>query len=318
MTSLIVDSSYLIYRSYFAYPNLKVDNKPVGAFFGFVKAIIAAKENFEIDQLIFAFDLPEPTWRHKLLDSYKLGRTPAESDMIAQIPMIKNWCKLVTKNAFENSNFEADDIVFTICQQLPKDSQILILSADKDLYQLLINPKVSFLQAQKMGKYSLFKHENLFEKYGVNPQQWIDYKALIGDNSDNLKGISGIGPKTAGKILQNYGSLKNLLKDDFFTHKTFEGDQNIQQKPLNQTKIDQKWLDKIVENKEILKQTYELSTLQNVKNIKFEPTGFDLNKSLEIFSELKFQSLISKIQQKPKPILNQLNLNNEQTQENLF
>lgn len=313
MTILIVDSSYLIYRSYFAYPSLSVENQPIGAFFGFVKAIISIIEEFAVDELVFAFDLPKPTWRHEILETYKAGRTPAEKDMVVQIPIVKDWCREVTLNAFENPGFEADDVIFTVCKQAPENSKILVLSSDRDLYQLLVDSKVSFLQSQKMGKYTLFEQHNLLEKYQVNPEQWLDYKALVGDSSDNLKGIEGVGPKTAAKILNGCGSLQNLLKDDFFSQNLAKNLVKTPTKTKQTIDVDQKWQDKITLNKEKLKQTYQLGTLQMVPDIQFEPKGFDLTKSLEVFTKYKFQSLINKIN-KPKKI----NPKNEQIQENLF
>ena len=114
MKTLIIDTSYLIYRSYFAYPKLTFNNQPVGAFFGFAKTIIELVRDNKPDQLVFACDTSEPTWRHKLVSDYKAGRAQIEEAMISQFPLVNDWCESISKNVFKYSGWEADDIIFSI------------------------------------------------------------------------------------------------------------------------------------------------------------------------------------------------------------
>ena len=115
MKHLIIDTSYLIYRSYFAYPLLTSNGQNTGALYGFIKTVFSLVKEFEPDTLTFACDRPEKTWRHEILPEYKAGRPEIENQMREQIPKILEWCELVTPNVFATPGYEADDLIFTIC-----------------------------------------------------------------------------------------------------------------------------------------------------------------------------------------------------------
>ena len=266
MKTLIIDSSFLMYKSYFAYPNLSYETKPVGAFFGFTKTVLQLVSRLKPDQLVFANDTPEPTWRHKLHSNYKAGRAKIEDNLVLQIPLIQDWSKLVSKNCFTFSGWEADDIIFSVVlselsnfntikrqsrtNDLPPNTNnlfevknktpdfphkfvdlykaandnansVYIFSSDRDLYQMLSLPNLKFVNSSKMGLEE-FDSEDFKNKYDLDPLQWLDYKALAGDASDNLKGVEGVGPKTATGFLKQVGCLfafyeKLGLDNSFFS-----------------------------------------------------------------------------------------------------
>jgi DNA polymerase-1 len=328
MTVLIIDTSYLIYRSFFAYPSLTSKGVPTGAFFGFAKTILALVQEYKPDELIFANDTAEPTWRHKILVDYKANRPDIQDDMLLQIPLIKEWITKISPNVFSQPGFEADDYVYTVCKRLliessnvnskevksdlfetksssvkvaklpPFSGQILIFSSDRDLYQLLNHPEIFFVQSKVLKDgWQLFGQQDFKVKYELQPEQWLDYKALVGDASDNLKGVPGVGPKTATKILHQVGCLNNLftaLGEDAtaFTNLGYEikGAQEYLENPKNMTIID-----KIKANLDQIRQTYYLATLQDVPNTNITHVGFDLNKGVQEFYEYNFKSLITAV-----------------------
>jgi DNA polymerase I len=342
MKTLIIDTSYLIYRSYFAYPKLTYNNQPVGAFFGFAKTIIELVRENKPDQLVFAGDTSEPTWRHKLVDDYKAGRAQIEEAMVCQFPLINDWCKKITKNVFKYPGWEADDIIFsisideltqfrTICKkdlqpkpesldtlfddnigntipefpirfdelvQKSKDmtNEILIYSSDRDLYQMLSLPNLKFIHSSK-GIMEYFGANEFKNKYQLHPLQWLDYKALVGDPGDNLKGVEGIGPKTATVILQEVGCLYSLFQKLNLDNKPFfrtagacwavDNDINKYfQNPKNA-----KIIEKLAQNYNVIKHTYLMSSLQCVPEVKFENAGYTLSDGLIDLEKHGFKSL---------------------------
>ena len=343
MKHLIIDTSYLIYRSYFAYPKLTSDGESTGAFFGFAKTVIALIKEYRPDTLIFALDTPKPTWRHELKDDYKAGRPETDKDMVSQIPIVQNWCKKITKNYLVQDGYEADDYICTACyqvvqscilktahketkdedlfgpsetldnenlkpmthQELAKlgndlEDSIYIFSSDRDLYQLLVYPNVSFIQnkSSKDG-FTLFSQADFRTKYELEPIQWIDYKTLVGDGSDNLKGLPGVGPKTATNILNEVGSLhvlfdllgidnQNYVIGSWAKEKYGEKAKLFVKNPKNQ-----KIIDKVLENVDLLHQTHRLSELLIVPGgVEIQKT-FDLHAGVDLFQKYNFKSLVT-------------------------
>jgi len=161
MSILIIDTSYLIYKAYFAYPDLSYQNQPTGAIYGFIKTVLKLITDWQPKILVFTVDRPEKTWRHELFSEYKAGRPEMEDKMLRQIPIILEWCQAITPNYLAVSGFEADDLIWTITQQfyqnktdtanqiddlfLENHTPTWIFSADRDLYQLLVFPQVKFI-----------------------------------------------------------------------------------------------------------------------------------------------------------------------------
>jgi DNA polymerase I len=288
---ILIDTSYLIFRSFFAYPHLNKGETPVGALYGFVKTIISLKQKFETENIYFALDLPTPTWRHKELEGYKAGRPELANELKIQFPIILDWIKKSTSQCISSEGFEADDIIKTMSEMIILENEnddVYIFSSDRDLYQLFVFPNVKFIQNEN----SLFDKDQFREKYEVEPEQWVDFKSYVGDNSDNLKGISGIGPKTASKLLQAGIDFTILNK--------------YQQNPENTSEIiefikkdekHQKLIDKILSEIEIAKQTYRLATLQFVDSINFIPkTPINFITGIDILKQYNFTSLLKLVE----------------------
>ncbi|MBW6393867.1 DNA polymerase I [Thermus sp. SYSU G05001] len=205
---LLVDGHHLAYRTFFALKGLTTSRgEPVQAVYGFAKSLLKALRE-DGDVVIVVFDAKAPSFRHQTYEAYKAGRAPTPEDFPRQLALIKEMVDLLGLERLEVPGFEADDVLATLAKKAEKEGyEVRILTADRDLYQLL-SDRISILHPEGY----LITPEWLWEKYGLKPSQWVDYRALAGDPSDNIPGVKGIGEKTAAKLIREWGSLENLLK----------------------------------------------------------------------------------------------------------
>lgn len=292
---LIVDSSFLAYRSYFAFGNLtNKKNQPTGAIFGYAKTIFQLVNKLAPEYLIICKDLQTPTFRHEALKEYKGNRKPMEDNMQSQMQLIEDFSNLITKNNFSLEGYEADDIIYSVVNKYSNDSnEFYILSGDKDLFQLFTFDRVSFVKEEK-DFVTIFRSEEFVTKYSLQPVQWVDYKALVGDGSDNFAGVPGIGPVSALKILHGCGCLHTLieaLKMDSKPFNPYSISNNVQEyinNPKNEALVT-----KIKENYEVLKLSYMLSKLA-LCDYSANPLedSFTFEKSLPMLEELDMHGLV--------------------------
>jgi len=204
---ILIDGHHLAYRNYFALEKLTTSTgEPVQAIYGFLRTLLKyLKENGSC--VIVVFDAPERTFRHDNFEAYKAGRAPTPEDLPEQIRKIKQIVELLGLKCLELPGYEADDVIGTLAKKAEAEGyQVRILTGDRDAYQLL-SEKVWVFHPDG----SVIGPGQVREKYGVSVEQWVDYRALTGDTSDNIPGVKGIGPKGALKLLQEWGSLDNLL-----------------------------------------------------------------------------------------------------------
>jgi len=217
---IIIDSNSIIHRAYHALPPLTTKKgELVNAVYGFLLVFFKAIKDFQPDFIAATFDFPAPTFRHEKYKEYKAKRPPAPEELYQQIPKVKEILESFNVSIFEKEGFEADDIIGTIAHLAPKRQvlpkiETIILSGDLDTLQL-INPKTKVYSLRKGVKDIILYDQNLVkEKYGgLTPGQLLDFKALKGDPSDNIPGVTGIGEKTAIDLLLKFGSLENLYKE---------------------------------------------------------------------------------------------------------
>ncbi|MBP9702549.1 hypothetical protein KBD69_02580 [Candidatus Woesebacteria bacterium] len=227
MKLLLVDGSALLHRAYHAYPPLtSKTGQVVGAVYGVASMLYSALVEVAPSHVMVAWDLPKPTFRHEKYVGYKAQRPKADTEMVEQIPIVKQVIEAMGILQSEVEGYEADDIIGTLsCIEI--DGDVVILTGDQDTMQL-VGPKVTILTPPK-GKLpaKIYGVAEVVEKYGVTPSQIVDYKALIGDVSDNIPGVAGVGPTTAAKLLQEYGSLVDIYaavnaKNDKLNSKVYE------------------------------------------------------------------------------------------------
>ncbi len=207
---VVIDGHNLAFRSYYAVKGLSTSKgQPTNAIFGFMRSIIAIlKEEGENDATVVTFDAPAKTFRHEQFADYKAERAPTPKELISQIDVIKELVDLMGLHQIEVAGLEADDLFGTIAKSCAdKGYKVEIISTDRDAFQL-ISKHVTVYNPVKNIHYDAQK---VFEEFGISTKQWIDYRALTGDSSDNIPGAKGIGAKTAAKLIQSYGSLDYIF-----------------------------------------------------------------------------------------------------------
>ena len=214
-TLLIIDGNAIMHRAYHALPPFKTKSGiPTNVIYGFFGMLGKALEIFKPTHVAICFDTAKKTFRQKLLKEYQSQRPPLPDDFKQQIPLLQNLLDKAGLFREEQDGLEADDMIGTISQMANgRKMRTLILTGDKDIMQLV--NKHTFVISPKFGltEITLYDEDAVKAKLGVTPAMIPDYKALVGDPSDNYPGAKGIGPKTAIALLEKFGTIENLLKN---------------------------------------------------------------------------------------------------------
>ncbi|MFC4425892.1 DNA polymerase I [Deinococcus navajonensis] len=207
-TLVLIDGHALAFRSYFALPPLTNSRgEATNAILGFLRLTLRLAKQ-RSNQVIVVFDPPVRTFRKEKYDGYKSGRAETPSDLPAQIDRIREIVDALGLPRLEEPGYEADDVIASLTRKAEGSGlQVRIVTSDRDAYQLL-DEHVKVIA----NDFSLIGPQQVLEKYGVTVRQWVDYRALTGDASDNIPGAKGIGPKTAAKLLQEYGTLEGIYE----------------------------------------------------------------------------------------------------------
>ncbi len=281
---LILDSNSILYRAFHALPSLTTKSgEPTGAVYGFCLSLFRMIKDFQPDFICACFDFPAKTFRHQTFKEYKAKRPPTPDELKPQIPKVKKILSSFGIPYFEKEGFEADDIISTIKEKIKneKDLEILIVSGDQDLLQLVDEKTKVLVMTRGIKNSILFDKEKVKEKFeGLEPFQIPDFKALVGDPSDNIPGISGIGEKTAVQLLLKFKNLENL----------YDHIENLESK-LRKILKDQK--EKVLFFKEIVKLEKEVPIEFDLKKCQFG--NYDKENVIQIFKELEFFSLLDKL-----------------------
>ena len=213
----LIDGMALAYRMYFAFarnPLINSRGENVSAVFGFTNTLLTLIDNENPHYFAVIFDTPEPTFRHELYKEYKAQRTEMPNDMVEQLPRIREMLTILKIPSVEMPGFEADDIIGTLAKQAGEENiNTVIVTGDKDMMQLVNSKTVMLVPSRGGGDPTWLDVNGVKDKVGLPPENIIDYLALMGDASDNIPGVPGVGPKTALKLLIEYGSLAGILKN---------------------------------------------------------------------------------------------------------
>ncbi|MCX7663986.1 MAG: DNA polymerase I [Gemmataceae bacterium] len=205
----VLDTHSIIFQMFHAIPHMSSPNgRPTNAVFGVVRDLMNIFEQVKPEYFLCAFDLSGPTFRDELSPSYKKNRTPPPDELVAQIPMIEEVLKCMNIPHLAKEGYEADDVMATIARIGEEQGyQVVLCTTDKDCRQLITD----HVSLYNLRKKLFFDAQTLKEEWGITPQQVIDYQSLVGDSADNVKGVKGIGEKTAAKLLNDFGSIDNIL-----------------------------------------------------------------------------------------------------------
>ena len=210
---LVIDGNSIINRAYYGVrPLVTKSGKYTNAIFGMINIISKQLTALSPDYAAVAFDLKAPTFRHRMYDGYKAKRHPTPPELLSQFDDAKECLRLMGLHVLELAGYEADDLQGTVARMArsEEDTESYVLSGDRDLLQL-IDDRTTVLLVTNSDTLAMREPE-FREKYGVSPTQFIDMKALMGDSSDNIPGVAGIGEKTAQSLIQNFGSLDGIYE----------------------------------------------------------------------------------------------------------
>ncbi len=215
MKVLLLDGNSLTYRAFFALPTdmATASGQVTNAVFGFTSMFINLVKDHKPDGILVAFDRPEPTFRHEANPLYKAQREAAPDILRQQMGLVREVLAALNVTVFDLAGWEADDIIATIAEKgKTQGHDVLIVTGDRDSYQLVHDPHVKVLYNRRgVSDYALYDEAGIAEKTGVTPEIYPQYAALRGDPSDNLEGVPGVGEKTAAKLLNTYGSLDGIF-----------------------------------------------------------------------------------------------------------
>lgn len=280
---LIIDGNALIHRGFHAMPNLRSPSgEATGAIFGFTSILLKAITDLNPKYVVATFDLRAPTFRHKKFKEYKAKRVKAPDELYEQIPRVKEVCQILKIPFFEKKGYEADDLIATISQKVKnqKDIETYIVTGDLDTLQLVSDKVKVYAPKKGFSETQVYDKARIFERYGIKPEQVIDFKAIKGDQSDNIPGVAGIGEIGASKLIAEYKNLEGVYK-------------NLNKLPERTRKLLEK-------DKKAAFSSRELVTLIDDIKIKFELDkaefgGWKNQKVLELFQELGFRTLMDKL-----------------------
>lgn len=283
----LIDAYALIYRSYFAFisnPLISSTGENTSAPFGFVRFLLSLRQDYNPDYVAVVFDAGR-SQREELYPEYKATRAKMPEELRASLPRIRALVEAFNDPIVEIDGYEADDVIGTLAMQATEQGlEAVIVSGDKDFYQL-VGPHVSLLNPGRGGQAGVEAHwvdvPRVTDKLGVEPDRVIDYLALIGDSSDNVPGAPGIGPKTAVKLLEQFGSVEDVLK----------GAEQISGKRARES---------LLANAEDVRLSKALVTIQKDVPCELDLDRFqlqepDLDRLRELFIELEFRKLIDEV-----------------------
>ena len=217
MKLLAVDGNSIVNRAFYGVKPLTTkDGQFTNAIYGFMNILNSLIQRENPDGVAVAFDLKAPTFRHKMYDEYKAGRKPMPTELAEQIPVLKELLKLFGYSTIELEGYEADDILGTLSLAAEQNDDVCVISTgDRDSLQLVSEHTTVLLAATKMGRPEIIPctPEYIMEKYGITPPQMIELKALMGDSSDNIPGVAGVGEKTATDLVQRFGSIEYIYEN---------------------------------------------------------------------------------------------------------
>ena len=274
---MLIDGSSYVYRAFYALPPLRSPSgEPTGAIYGFVRMIASLIKEFNPDYISVVFDLPSKTFKQEKVESYKATRKETPNDLKIQIPKIKEILRLWGIKILEMEGYEADDIISTLTKRFKNKYEIIIVSPDKDMLQLIDTNVKVFNPMQNV----IYDTEKLKEKYGIFPNQFVDFQIMVGDSIDNIKGIKGIGKKTAVKLLNEFGSLDNIYKNL----------DNLKEKLKKGFEEAKEYID---ESKFLLKLKDDINLDISIEDLKKNKS--DLERLKTVFENLGFKTLLKSL-----------------------
>lgn len=283
---ILIDGNAILHRAFHALPPLTTKTgEPINAVYGLVSMLLRVVQDLKPTHLAVCFDTPEPTFRNKAFKDYQANRPQTLNELIGQFEKARRVITAFNIPYFEKPGYEADDLIGTIASKVKEE--VVIVTGDRDILQLVTNRVKVYLPVVGMSQGKMMGEEEVLVKMGVKASLIDDYKALVGDPSDNYNGVPGIGPKTAIKLLNKFGTLDAIYK--------------------NLEKIPSAIAKKLKDGKENSKVSKKLATI--VKDVPIEikiddcaKWDIDSKKVLGLFAEFGFKTLTERVKKVGKEL----------------
>lgn len=281
---IIIDGNSLINRAYYAVrmPMVTKTGIYTQGIFGFINILTKIKKDYDSEYIAVAFDRKAPTFRHEKYEDYKAGRKKMPPELVMQMPLLKEVLSAMNIMQLETDGWEADDIIGTVAAKAEAEGlDVLIITGDRDELQLATDKTSVLITKKGISEFDLYNRETFTEEYGFTPHQFIDYKGLMGDSSDNYPGVPGIGKVTAKKLICEYGSIDNIYANlDSIAKST-------------RTKLEDGQLSAYM--------SQELATISLDVPLEFDKEQFrwtdpDYDKLIEIYRRLEFNTFLKKLE----------------------
>ncbi|OED36112.1 DNA polymerase I [PVC group bacterium (ex Bugula neritina AB1)] len=275
----LIDGNAYMYRNFYAIPEMfSKKGQPTNAIFGFIKLILKFLKNNEITHLAVTFDTKGKTKRHQAYKEYKASRPPMPPELVTQMGHIRTVLKAMNIPFFENPEYEADDFLATLATHGKKQNQtVTIITEDKDIFQL-VDKNIHIFSVHKN---QLYGTDEVFEKYGIKPNNFVDLLGLAGDKADNIPGIPGVGIKTATRLIQQFGSIESII----------ESSSKI--KTANQRNKVEKYAEQALLSKSLAKLEKNIPGCEDIDSLKIVPP--DKNALYKLFLNFDFFSFIKEM-----------------------
>ena len=286
---VIIDGNSLINRAFYAVqrPMITKEGIYTQGVYGFLNMLQKIENDYKPDYLTVAFDLKAPTFRHIEYKEYKAGRKAMPPELVMQMPIVKDVLRAMNIEILELEGYEADDIIGTVAKKAEEANiNALVITGDKDALQLVSDKTEVLITKKGITDFELYDTDKIRERYNLTPQQFIDLKGLMGDSSDNIPGIPGVGEKTGIKLLEQFGSIENMLAhtDEISA---------------------QKLRTKVEENAQLAILSRRLATINTAVPMDIDIEMFkmkepDYAKLIELYTKLEFNSFLKKLKITPE------------------
>ncbi|WP_273128512.1 DNA polymerase I [Bacillus weihaiensis] len=279
---VLIDGNSIAYRAFFALPLLNNDKGVhTNAIYGFTMILMKILEDEKPTHMLVAFDAGKTTFRHKTFQEYKGGRQKTPPELSEQFPFIRELLDAYQVSRYELENYEADDIIGTLSKQAEVDGyEVKVISGDKDLTQLVTSKVTVDITKKGITDVDSYTPDFVMEKYGLTPNQIIDMKGLMGDTSDNIPGVPGVGEKTAIKLLKEFETVENVISST----------DKVSGKKLKE-KLEE-FSDQALMSKQLATIDCEAPIEMTLSQLEYE--GFNQEEVVRLFKELGFNSLLEK------------------------
>lgn len=292
---VLIDGNAILHRAYHAYPPLTTSKgELINAVYGFTSILLTVLKQIKPKYVAVTFDKKAPTFRHIEYKAYKAHRPKMDEELVGQINRVHEVVRTLNMPIFEIDGFEADDVIGSLAKQ-SHNIETIIVTGDYDTLQL-VNKNVRVMMPPRGKKpAAIFNKEAVIKKYGFTPKYIVDFKALVGDASDGIPGVTGIGPKTATDLINQFGTIENIYRKLGITLD--------KKKATRKSPIKTSVLQKLFDGAELAKLSKRLATIVTDVPIKLNLEkcrllDYDRKKAIGLFEELEFRTLINRLPSK--------------------